>query len=247
MRILITGASGRIGTVYYNAAYNAAGGHNHTYVLADIREPGFKLREGDLFLKRDMSNFAEVEGLARGMDAVIHLSGYVDTEASFKKIEAPNFVATHNLLKAASAAGCKRFVFASSAQAIEGYPLDYQIRDGDAPRPANPYGVAKAYGEALCAYYAHSTDMSCVSLRIGAFEPEGSEGVANARDLSAWLSHRDGAHLIERAVLADVEGAFIAHGISDNRFKRMELTATRAVLGYKPQDDAFETFGYLNS
>ena len=242
MKILITGAAGRIGTVFYNTASR----HN-TFVLADIVQPNFKLREGDTFVKKDMSNLAEVEALVTGMDAVIHLSGYVDTEASFEKIEAPNFVATKNLIMAASAAGCKRFVFASSAQAIEGYPLDYQIRDGDAPRPANPYGVAKAYGEALCAYYAHMTDMSCVSLRIGAFEPEGSEGVANARDLSAWLSHRDGAHLIERALLADLKGSFVAHGISDNRFKRMELTATQAVLGYKPQDDAFKVFASLAS
>ena len=84
MRILITGAAGRIGTVYYKTARR-----DHTYVLADMREPAFKLRGGDLFLKRDMSNLSKVNDLVKGMDAVIHLSGYVDQEASFEKIEAP--------------------------------------------------------------------------------------------------------------------------------------------------------------
>ena len=241
MNLLLTGASGRIGTVFYDATRTG-----HRYVLADIREPEFKLREGDRFEKVDMTEQAGVEDLVSGIDAVVHLAGFVDPEATFEQIEGPNFVATKNLVRSACEAGCQRFVFASSAQAVEGYPVDYQVKDGDAPRPANPYGVSKAFGEALCFYYSQISNMSCVSLRIGAFEPEGSEGIGSARDLSAWLSHRDGAHLIERALLADLSGAFVAHGISDNRFKRMELTATRSILGYAPQDDAFETFGHLD-
>jgi hypothetical protein len=34
----------------------------------------------------------------------------------------------------------------------------------------------------------------------------------------------------------------IIHGISNNRFKRLDLTATRDLLRYAPQDDAFEIF-----
>jgi len=62
------------------------------------------------------------------------------------------------------------------------------------------------------------------------------------RDLSAWLSPRDATHLIDRAFQADLEGSFIAHGISNNRFKRLDLTATRQVLNYEPKDDAFTVF-----
>lgn len=36
----------------------------------------------------------------------------------------------------------------------------------------------------------------------------------------------------------------IAHGISDNRFKRLDLTETRQALGYSPQANAFESWGY---
>ena len=30
------------------------------------------------------------------------------------------------------------------------------------------------------------------------------------------------------------------HGVSDNRFKRLDLAHTRALLGYQPRDDAAE-------
>jgi len=36
----------------------------------------------------------------------------------------------------------------------------------------------------------------------------------------------------------------IGHGISNNRFKRLDLSETTRVLGYEPVDDAFqEDFG----
>jgi len=35
----------------------------------------------------------------------------------------------------------------------------------------------------------------------------------------------------------------IVHGVSDNRFKRMDLSTTRETVGYRPQDDAFVKFG----
>ncbi|MDC9590959.1 hypothetical protein PSI23_17130 [Xenorhabdus sp. XENO-10] len=64
----------------------------------------------------------------------------------------------------------------------------------------------------------------------------------NARDLSAWLSPEDAVRLITYAI--EVEGItfFIAHGMSNNRFKRLDLTQTRKVLGYSPKDDAFKSF-----
>ena len=116
-----------------------------------------------------------------------------------------------------------------------------------AVKPANLYGVSKCYGESLCACYAALRGMSCVALRIGAFEPADGPAPESLRDLSAWLSPRDAAHLIDRAIKADVEGSFIAHGISNKRFKRLDPSETCRVLGYRPQDDAFATFNLPTS
>ena len=92
------------------------------------------------------------------------------------------------------------------------------------------------------AAYATQRGMSCVSLRLGAFEPADGPPLETLRDMTAWLSHRDATHLIDRAIQAEISGSFIAHGISDNRFKRLDLSETCKVLGYAPQDDAFSTF-----
>ncbi|WP_127903483.1 hypothetical protein [Solirhodobacter olei] len=71
---------------------------------------------------------------------------------------------------------------------------------------------------------------------------ERSPSIATARDLSAWLSPLDGAKLIACPVQSEVEGFFVGYGVSDNHFKRLDLAETRRVLGYAPQDDAFQTF-----
>lgn len=173
---------------------------------------------------------------------IVHLSGIPHASASFDELLPNNILATTYLFEAAVAAGVKRVVFASSAQTIEGYPVDRQITPGMQVMPANLYGVSKCYGEALCGYYAAKTSLSTIALRIGAFEFPETHDLNNARDLSAWLSPRDAVHLLQRSVEAEGVKYLIAHGISDNRFKRLDLSETTRVLGYHPQDDAFQEF-----
>ncbi len=236
-RILLTGAMGRIGRTFFESCRG-----EYAFTLADITP-----RQDDVAAPHQsvVADLSDPEGLAevcKGVDVVVHLAGVPDPNAEFDALLPANILATTNLIKAAHEAGCPRFVFASSAQTIEGYPVDRQIVPGMAVAPANLYGVTKCYGEALCSYYATQKGMSCVALRIGAFEPVEGHELANARDLSAWLSHRDAVQLIVRSIEADVDGFFIGHGISNNRFKRLDLTETNRVLGYAPQDDAFATF-----
>lgn len=236
-RILLTGAMGRIGRTFFDSCQK-----DYEFTLVDIvprDEADFRPHRS---LVLDLSNPEGLAALCEGIDAVVHLAGVPSPEAEFDTLLPANILATTNLLKAAHESGCRRFVFASSAQTIEGYPVDRQIVSAMAVAPANLYGVTKCYGEALCSYYATQKGMSCVALRIGAFEPIEGHALANARDLSAWLSPRDAVHLIVRAIEAEIDGFFIGHGISNNRFKRLDLTETKRVLGYAPQDDAFSTF-----
>ncbi len=236
-RILLTGAMGRIGRTVFENCQN-----DYEFTLADITPSRRAVSLPHRSVVVDLSYPDGLAELCKGMDAVVHLAGVPSPDAEFAALLPANILATTNLLKAAHDAGCQRFVFASSAQTIEGYPVDRQIVPGMAVAPANLYGVTKCFGEALCSYYATQKGMSCVALRIGAFEPIEGNKLANARDLSAWLSHRDAVHLIVRSIEAQVNGFFVGHGISNNRFKRLDLTETRRVLGYAPQDDAFATF-----
>ena len=241
-RILLTGAMGRIGQAFFCGCEN-----DYEFTLVDIIPSSETVPAPHRSVSFDLSDAEGLAALCDGADAIVHLAGVPSPEAEFDALLPANILATTHMLKAAHEAGCRRFVFASSAQTIEGYPVDRQIVPGMAVAPANLYGVTKCYGEALCSYYATQKGMSCVALRIGAFEPVEGHALANARDLSAWLSPRDAVHLIVRAIEAEIDGFFIGHGISNNRFKRLDLTETRRVLGYAPSDDAFATFDVLIS
>ena len=112
-------------------------------------------------------------------------------------------------------------------------------------KPMNLYAAAKGFAELMGHYFAYAEGLSCIGVRIGAFEynpgnqnPENIDG----RTLSAFVSARDLSHLLVQCIeTPDVQFA-IAQAVSDNRFKRMDITSTRETVGYQPQDDAFAVF-----
>lgn len=232
--VLITGAAGRIGTALADYL-DARGGERHELRLADLAEAG----ERGLVL--DVTDLSACREAFAGVDAVVHLAGVVSPDSPFEAVLPVNVVGTYNVFRAAADAGVRRVVFASSAQAVEGYPLDVQIRTDMPVRPKNLYGVGKAFGEALASYFAFQEGLEAVAVRIGAFEYPEEWDHLGSRDLSAWASPEDICALLALCIDADLgdEPFAIAHGISDNRFKRLDLTDTRSRLGYSPEGDAF--------
>lgn len=237
LNVLLTGACGRIGKTFFQASKD-----RYRFTLTDRIAPEFDLA-GHRFIHADLSDKSSLATLLEGIDVIVHLSGIPHASASFDELLPNNILATTYLFEAAVNAGVQRLVFASSAQTIEGYPVDRQITPGMPVMPANLYGVSKCYGEALCGYYAAKTALSTIAVRIGAFEFPETHDLNNARDLSAWLSPRDAVQLLQRSVEAEGVKHLIAHGISNNRFKRLDLSETARVLDYQPTDDAFAQFG----
>lgn len=237
LNVLLTGACGRIGKTFFEASKD-----RYTFVLTDRVEPDFLVEAPHQFVRLDMADPKAIAEALNSIDVIVHLAGIPHATATFDELLPNNILATTYLFEAAVTAGCKRLVFASSAQTIEGYPVDRQITPGMQVMPANLYGVSKCYGEALCGFYAAKRGLSTIAIRIGAFEFPDRHELTNARDLSAWLSPRDAVQLLQRSV--EVEGVqhLIAHGISNNRFKRLDLSETTRVLGYLPVDDAFREF-----
>ena len=232
--VLITGAAGRIGTAFVKHL-DALEGERYDLRLADLE----KLDQRGI--KLDVTDLSACREACKGMGTVVHLAGVASPDALFEAILPVNVSGTYNVFRAASDAGVRRVVFASSAQTIEGYPLDVQVRTDMPVRPKNLYGVSKAFGEALAAYFAYQEGLEAVAVRIGAFEYPDQWNRMGSRDLSAWASPEDLCALLVRCVEADLgeEPFAIAHGISNNRFKRLDLTDTRARLGYTPKADAF--------
>jgi nucleoside-diphosphate-sugar epimerase len=142
---------------------------------------------------------------------------------------------------AAKHAGCERLIYASSIHAVSGYPPDVQVKTTDPVNPGDLYGVSKCFGEALGRYMATQEGLSVIALRIGAFQPlstaQDDEAGVNMMDM--FVSRRDLLDLIRRCIDAPDRLRFaILHGVSDNRFKRLDISDARELVGYAPQDDA---------
>ncbi len=235
-RVLITGAAGRIGT-----AFRSLYGDRYSFRLADVREtenPG----EHEVVVA-DLVDLEAAQRACEGIDTVIHLAADPSPVATFYGTLLPlNIQMTYNLFHAARDQGCRRLIFASSIHAVNAYPLDYQIHPTDPIRPGDLYGVTKVFGEALCSYFADREGLSCIAIRIGAFgSAERVADESDSRHLALWVSDRDLPQLLHRCIEApDTVRHLLVQGVSDNQFKRMSIDNAREILGYEPQDNAFE-------
>lgn len=142
-------------------------------------------------------------------------------------------------MTAAVAAGCRRVVYASSIHAVTGYAPDVQVKTSEPVNPGDLYGVTKCFGEALGRYVAEQEGLSVIAVRIGAAQPQDAARSAKSVPLlDAFVSERDLQQLLERCIELPAVRFAIVHGLSDNRFKRLDLSDTRALTGYRPVDDA---------
>jgi hypothetical protein len=145
------------------------------------------------------------------------------------------------MMVAAKAAGCRRLIYASSIHAASGYPKDVQVKTSDPPNPGDLYGVSKCFGEAMGRFMAEQEGLSVIALRIGGFQPpEAAQGKTGIAMLDAWVSQRDLHQLIEKCIDNTTLQFAIFNGLSDNRFKRLDITTARELVGYAPQDDTTE-------
>lgn len=237
-RVLVTGAAGNIG------AYFASRAHEH-YDLRLMVRPGDARAErlaafGEV-VEGDLADLAGLKALCQNVDTVLHLAGDPDPSATWNSLLQANIVGSYHTFVAAKAAGCRRVVYASSIHAVSGYPADVQVKTSDPVNPGDLYGVTKCFGEALGRYMAEQEGLSVVAIRIGAFQPhETAENEGSVGMLDAWVSQRDLQQLLERCIDADEVRFALVNGISDNRFKRLDISDARDLFGYAPQDDLTE-------
>jgi uronate dehydrogenase len=233
-RVLVTGAAGRIGS------YFAAHAH-HKY---DLRLMVQKVEDADAIRSYgevvigDLTDAERMKEICRGVDTVVHLAADASTRAPWESVLPNNIVGTYTTLLAAKASGCRRVIVASSIHAVGGYAPDVQVRGGDPVNPGNLYGVSKCFGEALGRYFAEQEGLSVIALRIGWFLPaEVVRSRTGPEVLGIWVSPRDLQQLIERCIAVENLRFAILHGVSNNRFKRLNISDARILVGYQPQDD----------
>ncbi len=150
MKILITGASGQIGSYVLKELvdkYDAVGVDLKPYPIKDLK---------DLVIRGDLRDYEFVREIVKDVDAVIHLAAQVSVENSWNDpiYDAENnIIATINLLKACSDYGVDRFIYTSSA-AVYGNPQYVPIDEEHPKNPISPYGVSKLAGEYYCRVFS---------------------------------------------------------------------------------------------
>ena len=234
-KVLVTGAAGRIGSYFAE--------HSHQkYDLRLMVQPGEE-KAGQLkafgeVVEADLSDLERLKELCQGVDTVVHMAGDPDPSATWESLLPNNIVGTYNIFVAAKAAGCRKVIYASSIHAVSGYPADVQVKTDEPVNPGDLYGVSKCFGEALGRYMAEQEGLAVIALRIGAFQPLAKAQQEDAvRLLDAFVSQRDLNQLIEKSIDTENLRFAIFHGLSENRFKRLDITDARELVGYAPQDD----------
>lgn len=244
-RVLVTGANGLIGTALRNIL-----GDKYEWSALNRRDlPGVPTTQADI------ADLEAIRPAFEGIDIVVHLAAVARVDAAWGDLLDPNFTGTYNVFEAAKAAGVKRVIFASSGATVAGvhgeepFKALVEARYSDAPgswpmlthesmpRPLGLYGVSKVFGEALARYYVDTSPLSILCLRIGFVgEPDRPRTPAH---FANWCSQRDIVQAIDLSIEAPSSLRYdIFFVTSNNRWGYRDLTHTRQVLGYIPQDNA---------
>ncbi len=192
-------------------------------------------------VKGDLSDLDFLKEACLGMCTVLHLAADPSPEGVWESMLENNITGTYNVCVAAKAAKCRRVIYASSIHAVSGYPADVQVKPADPVNPGDLYGVTKCFGEALGRYMAEQEGLSFIAVRIGGFQPiEYAQKPEGLGMMDAWVSRRDRFQLLCRCIDVDNVRWAVVHGLSDNRFKRLDISSARELLGYAPEDDLTE-------
>ena len=226
-QILLTGAKGQVGSMLRPRLRR----HFATVVLSD-REPIDDLAENERFVAADLTDTAALAEACAGSEGIIHLGGHA-VEGPWEAILSANIVGLWNLFEAARAAAVRRVVFASSNHAVGFYRRRDRIGVGDPVRPDSRYGISKAFGEAVGAFYADKYGLRVMSIRIGNV----GEQPVDRRRLAIWI-HPDDLFQLCRIGLEhpDLHHAIVYGESLNERSWWDNRTAWR--LGYAPEHRA---------
>ena len=205
MKMLVTGAAGRLGRAVSVAA----------------RERGDEVVGIDRFgadRAVDVLDAGQLLGVATGCDAVVHCAAIPSPEAhAAMSVMRTNTLGTFNALQAAELAGIRRIVIASSLSVLGGvwapiaHPPRYAPVDEEHPLEVeDPYGLSKVINERTAAMFARRSGATIAALRFGWIlsrdearsEAERFDGDPDRNRTALWgyIDERDAASAVLAAI-----------------------------------------------
>ena len=223
MRILVTGAAGRVGSTVAKGLLDRHEVRGHDRV---------EIPYLDDTIISELDDFAAVQEATRDIDAIAHIGGLPGGN-EWEPMLQSNFIGTYNVFEAARQNGVKRIAYASRAGVLGLYPRS-QTRTMDmTTTPVGIYTVSKVFAEALAHSYAHQHDMEMVCIRIGNFKLERDQP-----EHPHHLSHGDCVRVFEQALTHPGVKFEIVFGVSGSNWPLYDMEHGKQAIGYQPQDYA---------
>jgi nucleoside-diphosphate-sugar epimerase len=213
LRIAVTGASGKLGSVV-ESELRAAGHEVVALDQAGERRPGFT--RVDLTDAGQVADaLSGIDERHRGLDAVVHLGAIpapgIETDvATFRN----NVLASFNVIHSARRAGIRRIVLASS-ETVLGLPFDEPppyapVDEQYDTRPESVYSLGKHLEEEMARKIVRwDADLSITALRFSnvmvaddyaGFSEFQSDPAARRWNLWGYIDARDGAQAVALAL-----------------------------------------------
>jgi uronate dehydrogenase len=233
MRIVITGAAGRIGR-----EVAAELSPQHELVLIDRR-----LWAPHVVRATDLGWPGEWMRLMQGADCVIHLAANSGPNGRAHRLIKSNVLAPFWVVVAAFRYRVPRVVFASSGWVVRAVeestaPQCYSPNgpkiDASAFGPRTLYGWSKAWGEFLGRLFVRARNgASFMAVRIGWF---GAGADQDPRGRRVWLGAKDLRAFFRRTVEANYSGYIVTYAASAQDSVPYDLSGSNTVLGWRPTE-----------
>jgi nucleoside-diphosphate-sugar epimerase len=227
MRILVTGARGKVGAATVDVLHRAG----HEVTASDRLAPVFEATPPwPRYVQADVSDAGDAFAIVAKQDAVIHAAALPDPQHNPAHVVfSNNLMATFNVIEAAVRLGVPRVVHVSS-ETVPGFffaerpfaPAYAPVDEEHPATPQDPYALAKHFGEQLCDAAVARSDVRCISVRPSWVQWEGnveSNLGALVRDPESvticWNSYVDVydlAELLRLAAESDLPGHEVFYG-----------------------------------
>lgn len=252
LKVLVTGLNGVVGAALRPAL-------EERYEISALSRSGVEGLPDERVFKANIADINTLRPAFEGVDVVVNLaadggmSSDAGMDAKWDSMLQNNIIGAYNVLEVAKQAGVSRVILASSGATSNGYELEEpykslvstedvpepesweMVNEFSEPKPISLYGVTKLFGEDIGRYYALTSDLSVINLRISSCGPIDEAGPGRAQ--ANWSSYRDLQQLTIKCIEAPEELKFdIFWATSDNRKLFRDNSHAKEVLGYAPQD-----------